>query len=79
MALSMQMYYILVMMKTLYRCHHVGCERGIRRTEAVREGMGAKVCWTLEERVVLPTQRRHTDTTTAHECQSSETVIDDIM
>ena len=23
------------------------CERGIRRMEAVREGMGAKVCWTL--------------------------------
>ena len=29
--------------------------------EVVREGMGAKVCWTLEERVVLPTRRRHHD------------------
>ena len=40
------------------------CEREIRRMEAVRDRMGAKVCWTPEERVVLPTQRRHTDTAT---------------
>ena len=38
------------------------CERGVRREKAVRERMGAKVCWTPEERVVLPTQRRRTDT-----------------
>ena len=41
------------------------CERGIRKEEAVRERMGAKVCCTLEERVVLQTQRRHTDTATS--------------
>ena len=41
------------------------CERGVRRMEAVREGMGAKVGWTPEERVVLPTQRRHTETGTS--------------
>ena len=40
-------------------------ERGIRREEAVRDGMGAKVCCTPEERVVLQTQRRHTDTATS--------------
>ena len=40
------------------------CERGIRKEEAVRERMGAKVCWTPEERVVLQTQRRRTDTVT---------------
>ena len=28
-------------------------ERGIRKEEAVRERMGAKVCWTPEERVCL--------------------------
>ena len=38
------------------------CERGIRREEAVRERMGPKVYWTPEERVVLQTQRRRTDT-----------------
>ena len=32
------------------------CERGVRREKAVRERMGAKVCWTPEERVVLQTQ-----------------------
>ena len=40
-------------------------ERGIRKEEAVREGMGATVCWTPEECVVLPTQRRRTDTATS--------------
>ena len=35
------------------------CERG------VRERMGAKVCWTPEEHVVLPTQTRHTGTATS--------------
>ena len=38
MALSMQMYYILVMMKTLYRCHHVGVnEEFAGRRQFVRE------------------------------------------
>ena len=47
--------YILVMMKTLYRC---------RNARMIEDFAGrAKVC-TLEERVVLPTQRRHTDTAT---------------
>ena len=41
------------------------CGRGIRRKEAVRERMGATVCWTPQERVVLPTQRRHTGTATS--------------
>ena len=40
-------------------------ECGIRREEAVREIMEAKVCWTPEERVVLQTPRRHTDTATS--------------
>ena len=42
--------------------------------EAVREGMGAKVCWTL--RNVLSCRRKDDIPT---ESQSSETVIDDIM
>ena len=36
-------------------------ERGIPGQETVRDGMGAKTCWTPDERVVLQTQRRHTD------------------
>ena len=32
-------------------------EREIRKEEAVRERMGAKVCWTPEERVALQTRR----------------------
>ena len=65
MTLSTQVYKILVMTNTLYRCRKCRCERGIRRMEAVRERVGAKVCWTPEERVVLPTLRRHTDTATS--------------
>ena len=38
------------------------CERGIRRMEAVRDEMGAKVSWTPDEHVVLSTHSRHTDT-----------------
>ena len=38
------------------------CERGVGREKAIRERMRAKVCWTPEERVVLQTQRRRTDT-----------------
>ena len=53
--LSMQMYCTLVMMWTLYRCYNAG----------VNEEFGAKVCWTPEERVVLPTKGRHTDTATS--------------
>ena len=58
--LSMLMYSILVMMKTV-QVSQCRCERGIRMEEAVRERIGAKVCWTPEERVVLQTQRRRTD------------------
>ena len=65
-ALSMLMHYILVMMKTLYRCHNAGVNEGFAR-KSVRERIGAKVCWTPKERVILQTQRRR------------ETVIDDIM
>ena len=40
------------------QCRH---ERRARCLETFRDGMGAKACWTLDERVVLPTQKRHTD------------------
>ena len=59
-ALSTKMYCILVMMKTLYSCRYAGAKEGFAGRS--RERMGPKVCWTPEERVVLQTQRRRTDT-----------------
>ena len=72
MALSTQMYYILVMMKTLYRCHNASVsEEFARRRQFVKE-------W--EPRFVgllrnVLSCRRKDDVPT----QITETVIDDIM
>ena len=54
--LSTQMYCTLVMTKTLYKCHNAGMTEG--SMEAVRDGMGAKVCWTL---FLLRTSKSHRD------------------
>ena len=60
-ALSTQMYYVLVMMKTLYRCRIASVsEEFAGRRQFVREWEPRFV-----ERVVLPTHRRHTDTATS--------------
>ena len=58
----MLMHHILVMMKTLYWCDNANVSEEFARKEAVRERMGPKICWTPEERVVLQTQRRRTET-----------------
>ena len=58
--LSTQMYYIFVMTTTgsaLDKCHNAGVNEGF---EAWRQ-FAMEWEWTLDERVVLPTQRRHTD------------------
>ena len=60
--LSMLMCYILVMMKTLYRCRYADVNEGFAgRRQFVRE-WDPRLCWTPEERVVLQTQRRRSDT-----------------
>ena len=64
-ALSTQMYHILVMMKTLYRCRNAKVNEEFAERRQFAKRMGAKVCWTPEERVVLQTQRRHTATATS--------------
>ena len=69
MTLSTEMYYILVMTKTLYRCHNAGVKEGFAgRRQFVRE-------W--EPRFVGPTQLPANEELT-HESQSSETVIGDV-
>ena len=81
--LSMLMYYILVTMKTLYRLSQCKCERGVRRMEFVREwdprfvGLLRNVL-SCRHKDDIPTQLP-VDEVLAHESQSSETVIDDIM
>ena len=58
--LSTQMYHILVVTTTgsaLNECHNAGENDRIRGLETVRDGMGAKTCWTPDERVVLQTQK----------------------
>ena len=60
--LSTQMYCILVMMKTLYRCRNAGVNEGFAGRRQFVTKIKTKVCWTPEERVVLQTQRRRTDT-----------------
>ena len=72
MTLSTQMYYILVMMKTLYRCHSAGVNEGFaRKRQFVREWEPRFVG--LLRNVLYC--RRKDDIPT----QITETVIDDIM
>ena len=82
--LSTQMYYTLVMMNTLYRCHNAGVnEEFAGRRQFVREweprfvGLLRNVlsCRCKDD---IPTQLP-VDEGLTHESQSSETVIDDIM
>ena len=84
MALSTQMYYILVMMKTLYRCHNEGVNEGFAgKRQFVREweprfvGLLRNVL-SCRRKDDIPTQLP-ADEGLAHESQSSETVIEDIM
>ena len=78
MALSTEMYFILVMMKTLYRCHNAGVNEGFAgRRQFVREweprfvGLlrNALSCRRKDD---IPTQLP-ADEELAHESQSSET------
>ena len=84
MTLSTQMCYILVMMETLYRCHNAGVnEEFAGWRQFVREwkprfvGLLRNVL-SCRRKDDIPTQLL-VDEGLAHECQSSETVIDDIM
>ena len=84
MTLSTQMYCILVMTKTLYRCHNAGVNEGFAgRRQFVREweprfvGLLRNVL-SCRRKDDIPTQLP-ADEGLAHESQSSETVIDDIM
>ena len=83
-ALSMLMYYILVMMKTLNRCRNASVsEEFAERRQFVREweprfvGLLRNVL-SCRRKDDMPTQLP-VDEVLAHESQSSETVIDDIM
>ena len=84
MTLSTQMYYILVMTKKLRRCHNAGANEGFAgRRHFVREweprfvGLLRNVL-SCRRKDDMPTQLP-TDEGVAHESQSSETVIDEIM
>ena len=83
-ALSMLMYYVLVMMKTLNRCRNASVsEEFAERRQFVREweprfvGLLRNVL-SCRRKDDIPTQLP-VDEVLAHESQSSETVIDDIM
>ena len=66
MTLNAQMYFKLVMTKTLYRCHNAGVNEGFaRRRQFVREFAPSFAGLLMNVFVVLPTQRRHTDTATS--------------
>ena len=84
MTLSTQMYYILVMTKKLRRCHNAGANEGFAgRRQFVRDweprfvGLLRNVL-SCRRKDDMPTQLP-TDEGVAHESQSSETVIDEIM
>ena len=81
MTLSTQMYYMLVMMETQYRCHNAcvneefaGWRQFVREWEPRFVGL----LMSCRRKDDIPTQLP-VDEGLAHECQSSETVIDDIM
>ena len=81
---SMQMYYIIVMMKTLYRCHHArvneefaGRRQFVKEWEPMFVGLLRNVL-SCRRKDDTPTQLP-VDEGLAHESQSSETVIDDIV
>ena len=71
-ALSTQMYYILVMMKTLYRCHNAGVNEGFARKRQFVKEWEPRFVGLL--RNVLSCRRKDGVPT-----QLPETVIDDIM
>ena len=76
MTLGTQMYYILVMIKTLYRCHNALVNEGFAGwRQFVREWEPRFVGFLKDD---TPTQLP-VDEGLAHESQSSETVIDDIV
>ena len=82
--LSTQMYFILVMTKTLYRCHNAGVKEGfagwrqfVRDWEPRFVGLLRNVL-SCRRKDDVPTQLS-ADEGLAHESQSSETVNDDIM
>ena len=84
MTLSTQMYYTLVMMETVYRCHNAGVNEEfagwrqfVRESEPRFVGLLRNVL-SCRRKDDIPTQLP-VDEGLAHECQSSETVIDDIM
>ena len=84
MTLSTQTYFLLVMAKTLYRCHNAGVNEGFAgRRPFVREweprfvGLLRNVL-SCRRKDDIPTQLP-ADEELAHESQSSETAIDDIM
>ena len=84
MTLSAQMFYKLVMTKTLYRCHNAGVNEGfagwrqfVRESEPRFVGLLRNVL-SCRRKDDIPTQLP-ADEGLAHESQSSETVIDDIM
>ena len=83
MALSTQMYYTLVMMKTLYRCRNASVsEEFAGRRQFVRDWeprfVGLRNVLFCRRKDDIPTQLP-VDEELAHESQSSETVIDNIM
>ena len=84
MTLSTQMYYILVMTKTLYRCHNASANEGFagwrqfgRELEPRFVGLLRNVL-SCRRKDDIPTQLS-ADEGLAHGSQSSETVNDDIM
>ena len=83
-ALSMQMYYILVMTKTLYRCRSAGVNEGFRGWRQFVRGREPRFIGL--PRNVLSCRRKDdmpiqlpADEELTHGSQSTETVIDDIM
>ena len=83
MTLSTQMYYKLVMTKTLHRCHNAGVNEGfagwrqfVREWEPRLVGLLRNVL-SCRRKDDIPTQLP-ADEGLAHESQSSETVNDDI-
>ena len=84
MTLSTQMYYVLVMTKTRYRCHNAGVDEGLAgRRQFVKEweprfvGLLRNVL-SCRRKDDIPTQLP-ADEELVYESQSSETVIDDVM
>ena len=78
MTLSTQMYYVLVMMETLCRCHNAGANEGFAGWRQFLRERGPRFVGLLRNVLSLPTQLQ-ADGGLEHESQSSETVIDDIM